>query len=794
MELKYLLLISLFISHSLLYCITYIVNQDGTGDYITIQQAINHSVSGDIIIVHPGIYNENLLISKKSITLQSLYATDPDLEYIHNTIIRGSRNMSAIRVQARTGTTDSIVHTNVTIDGFTIMNDRYNYYIVSEGGGINFTLSGGTIKNNIIKNCTALYAGGGIYLDGGMLAPQSFYTDVHLEYNMIYDNFAYKGGGGMFVAYRNNLTFSQNNRNSIFDNISSDGRDILFGWAASDTTIYLDMGSRIITQLDYFFIGNQQHTYDYEITTAFPLDILQESIPRIEGNEIYVSPDGDDSNSGLSWDSPLKSLDRAACLMAYPTAEFRTIYLSPGIYSQETGTKFPISLPKNVNLIGAGENMTIFDGGGEPLMISIKRPFTNNKISSMTIKNYSGGNNVGIVELYGGTYHVDNIKFTNNGTQWAIFGRFVNDLFLENIVIMDSNSASFYFEQIENIQMSNIIINNLYDNWTWGPNIWFAHIQNIVVNYLSITNCYNTDHQKILSASWRSENPPDEIGHYIFNNVLFANNVGYGNPQWMEYEPLIKLNSYSIILLSNWTIVNNVGAQNSLAASNRAFTSINNSIFYNPDINGPNEISGANEIYNTLIFKATPMEGGWYYPQAVESLLAVSPEFVGMFDETITPDMPEYYQLHETSPCIDSGMEDVSHLGLPAMDLAGNQRIWNNRIDMGAFEFGSEPYVSIKDPIVPPVLGFHLTNYPNPFNPSTTISFTLSHSENITLNIYNIKGQLVRTLLNDKKEAGRYSIIWDGVDEKKNNVSSGIYFYRLETSCKTETKKMLLMK
>ena len=85
-------------------------------------------------------------------------------------------------------------------------------------------------------------------------------------------------------------------------------------------------------------------------------------------------------------------------------------------------------------------------------------------------------------------------------------------------------------------------------------------------------------------------------------------------------------------------------------------------------------------------------------------------------------------------------------------------------------------------------------NYPNPFNPSTTISFTLSQSENITLNIYNIKGQHVRTLINEIKEAGRYSIVWDGIDEKNNNVSSGIYFYRFETSSKIETKKMLLMK
>jgi len=87
-----------------------------------------------------------------------------------------------------------------------------------------------------------------------------------------------------------------------------------------------------------------------------------------------------------------------------------------------------------------------------------------------------------------------------------------------------------------------------------------------------------------------------------------------------------------------------------------------------------------------------------------------------------------------------------------------------------------------------------LGNYPNPFNPSTTISFSLAHSDNVRLNIYNIRGQLVKTLINGPHVAGKHSIIWEGDDSTSQRVSSGIYFYRLETSTKVETKKMLLMK
>jgi len=85
-------------------------------------------------------------------------------------------------------------------------------------------------------------------------------------------------------------------------------------------------------------------------------------------------------------------------------------------------------------------------------------------------------------------------------------------------------------------------------------------------------------------------------------------------------------------------------------------------------------------------------------------------------------------------------------------------------------------------------------NYPNPFNPSTTISFTLAQSENVKLSIYNVKGQVVKTLINSQQEAGRHSVVWNGDDDYLNKVASGIYFYRLETSAGRQTKRMILMK
>jgi hypothetical protein len=87
-----------------------------------------------------------------------------------------------------------------------------------------------------------------------------------------------------------------------------------------------------------------------------------------------------------------------------------------------------------------------------------------------------------------------------------------------------------------------------------------------------------------------------------------------------------------------------------------------------------------------------------------------------------------------------------------------------------------------------------LQNYPNPFNPNTRISFDLPTGSNISLQIYNVMGQVVRTLENSFRSAGHYEIEWDGKDRDGRMAASGIYFYRLQTAAEVVTRKMLLLK
>ncbi len=85
-------------------------------------------------------------------------------------------------------------------------------------------------------------------------------------------------------------------------------------------------------------------------------------------------------------------------------------------------------------------------------------------------------------------------------------------------------------------------------------------------------------------------------------------------------------------------------------------------------------------------------------------------------------------------------------------------------------------------------------NFPNPFNPSTTIGFSLPTASNVTIEIFNVKGERVTTLVSGPIAAGNHSIVWNGVDASGSPVASGVYLYRLHAGSFIETRKMILLK
>jgi len=159
-----------------------------------------------------------------------------------------------------------------------------------------------------------------------------------------------------------------------------------------------------------------------------------------------------------------------------------------------------------------------------------------------------------------------------------------------------------------------------------------------------------------------------------------------------------------------------------------------------------------------------------------------------MFVDTTNAD----YRLLEGSPCIDAGIQDTflvynggnDTLFIPAMDYMGSAP------DIGAFESDPDnPITNIKNYSTLPSKYNLKQNYPNPFNPSTKIKFDLPKPETVKIEIYNIIGQKIETLLNKSMPAGYHEVTFDG-----QNLSSGIYLYRIEAGEWQDVKKMVYLK
>jgi glycosidase len=105
------------------------------------------------------------------------------------------------------------------------------------------------------------------------------------------------------------------------------------------------------------------------------------------------------------------------------------------------------------------------------------------------------------------------------------------------------------------------------------------------------------------------------------------------------------------------------------------------------------------------------------------------------------------------------------------------------------------PIVSVENEVASVPDEYNLfQNYPNPFNPSTTIRYSILNPSDVSIIVYDVLGREVNTLANEFKENGTFQVTWNGDDDFRNKVSSGIYFYRIKAGTFVKTKKMILLK
>jgi len=334
-------------------------------DYPTIQEGINAAEEGDTVLVQPGTYYENIRIYI-DITVASLFLTTEDPSYITQTVIDGGQQDHVVYF-------GNSADENTLLCGFTISNGNS-----SQGGGIHCHWSNPILKNLVITENTATWQGGlpqhsyggGIYCDradptlinvniqnnsaitgGGIYC--SYQSNPTLKNVKIAYNNADKSGGGIYFANDTYATFDTTERCNIYLNNAKEGSDLYGSYGTDNMEIVVDT----FTVLH----PTRYHVTSREKNDKFLFDIIHGKIEQVN-NDLYVSPDGDDNNTGLNVDEPLKTIYAAYYRILPDSTNPHTIHLAGGTYSEETnGEVFPVVLLDNIQLKGVSKNSVILD-------------------------------------------------------------------------------------------------------------------------------------------------------------------------------------------------------------------------------------------------------------------------------------------------------------------------------------------------------------------------------------------------------------------------------------------------
>lgn len=743
-----------------------IVNQDGSGDFVSIQTAIDSAVNNDTILVYPGNYYETLDFLGKSISLMSLAIATGDDSYIEQTVIDAGQIKSAVTI---------VGSETAYIGGFTITNgySRDNVWGGDTmGGGLAVVDSGITIENNVITRNWAEW-GGGISLAD---------SDVILKGNIIFNNSASSGGGLDLVNYympsEPTITFCPYNKNSIYSNMAGWGNDIFTSKVITD--IVLEYAS--VDEFDTYFYEQ----WSSELT----LDV-EEVVLQREESDLYVAPWGSDDNSGLSSSEPLQRISYALLKIKPDSLEQRTIHIAEGLYSPSVnGELLPLSLQPNIKLKALdGYNWTV-DGDGLFTLI------------------FNGIYNPGGPLLpLSGSLEISSAIF-QNGTKHAYVElnslAFLSKLTMKNVLIRDMqeywgdpNLDDFYglrISRIEEVDLSdiriegNLVSGGLYikdvgnaivdradiSRTTKLPgirighsNYWFPEREEFTISNSKINNAVNT-------ISWP--------GGVITGGISIVGPFGVDNPE------------DKISRIINCTIADNISRDAAVVVRNSVNANFYNTIVYG---NNPNRLimdGRHNEGY--VSFSHCLFENGMNNVDVWGSMYNVSNENILSGDPLFVGDGEHPYQLSDGSPAINAGTMDIPDYEFPEYDLAGNARINGNSIDIGAYEYHE---TSAEPQSVSQTMNVQVR--PNPVylhkrqdSFYCTISFNLPISGDINVDIYNIKGQKVRTLLDTYMTSGMHNIRWDGMDNNGTKVSSGVYLYKISNSYDEKTGRVIILK
>jgi hypothetical protein len=180
----------------------------------------------------------------------------------------------------------------------------------------------------------------------------------------------------------------------------------------------------------------------------------------------------------------------------------------------------------------------------------------------------------------------------------------------------------------------------------------------------------------------------------------------------------------------------------------------------------------------------------WSDPIVLSSV--ETPELDGMVPEYIYPS-EMIFDLGNNQGRLDLFFLDDNEYGSNIQGVGGETGGMLKYASM-SIDFSQMPAVGNTDQTAPQAVRFGMTNSPNPFNPETKINFSLANAGQTELKVYNVRGELVKTLLKDRVDAGSHTLYWNGTSDNGSKVASGVYFCKIKQGKNSETHKMLLLK
>jgi hypothetical protein len=149
-----------------------------------------------------------------------------------------------------------------------------------------------------------------------------------------------------------------------------------------------------------------------------------------------------------------------------------------------------------------------------------------------------------------------------------------------------------------------------------------------------------------------------------------------------------------------------------------------------------------------------------------------------------------------SSGLINSGLADLVEIPVTTNQHVASGDTAQIKLNKALLATSSASAVRVEGLDAPLPISFRVAqNYPNPFNPTTTIEFSFGpRAKNVRLDVFNILGQNVTTLINDFLPPGQHQVEWNSSDHNGQKVASGVYLYKLQVGQESQTKKMLLLK